>query len=470
MHSPKLSRALVNSTLNLIFLVILFGSNSFGGASAFPGDDPPTPTPSNPSIQATPTPPIVQNDPARGLIYDGLVLATSGPCKGLFQIRGSDLCTHGPDPAPPGVNISSSPPPVPAGAVSSVQCDGDGTTGFRVQVIYAHASDVSDGYNTYLSSFQHWAGEADAIFDDSAAETGGTRRIRFVHDANCDPIVLNVTLTPAGDDNFGNTINELIGLGFDRVDRKYMVFVDAYVLCGIGTIAVDDRPGPENWNNVGPGYGRIDVMCWGYGGQVEAHELMHNLGGVQLSAPHTSGGWHCVDEWDQMCYSDQNPILGIPPMQYLCPDPSHNRLFDCNHDDYYHTNALAGNYLATHWNTANSSFLIGGGPPPPPPCLPSSLPPRSKLVSPKNKAAVRTTTPTLDWRDVAEKYCADYYVGVWNFNGQWVAGGLVSASSYSVPGGILLPKNKYSWCVWAHNALGYGDGVCRWFKVHKKAV
>ena len=81
---------------------------------------------------------------------------------------------------------------------------------------------------------------------------------------------------------------------------------------------------------------------------------MHNIGGVQLSAPHSSGGWHCTDEWDLECYSD-SPFY--PAMTYLCSDSSHNRLFDCNHDDYYRVGSVGG-YLATHWNSANSQYLV----------------------------------------------------------------------------------------------------------------
>jgi hypothetical protein len=47
------------------------------------------------------------------------------------------------------------------------------------------------------------------------------------------------------------------------------------------------------------------------------------------------------------------------PTRYMvskCP-ASHEKLFDCNHDDYYHTSPPSGSYLDTYWNTANSSFL-----------------------------------------------------------------------------------------------------------------
>lgn len=335
MNNSRLSRQLarpLGAAITLILLCSSFGARQVQSAAALPA-----------------------NQPERGPIYDGLEWTTEGPCAGAFQITGTPYCTHGPDPAPPGVDIAVSVPPV-ADLVSaaSIQCEGDGAGGKRTQVLYAYASDRPDRYNAYLSSFHQWAAEADAIYQNSAAETGGVRRIRFVHDANCNLIIPGVQLSPAGDDAFANMVNELQAAGYNRSDRKYMIFIDSNALCGWATMDLDDQPGAANLNNNGPDYAATYAGCWG--GRIAAHELMHNLGGVQLSAPHTSGGGHCVDEYDLMCYSDEP---NFPPMQTICPDSGHNRIADCNHDDYFSTKPPANSYLATHWNTANNEFLIG---------------------------------------------------------------------------------------------------------------
>lgn len=303
--------------------------------------------------------------PSRGLIYAGLRVNLNSSCTGRFAIADTDLCTHGPDLAPGGVNVQRGLPPLNERefvARNAIVCEGDGVTGNRIQVLYARAADRPDQYTTYLTSIRQWATDADQIYYDSAAETSGTRRIRFVHDASCTLSVLNVVLSTTGDDNFSNTINELKALGYNRTDRKYMIFMDANVYCGIGTFASDDQSGQANANNIGPDYGRTDNGCWG--AHTAAHELTHNLGGVQDSAPNSSLGGHCVDEFDVMCYSD-SPYY--PAMRYSCADNNHENRLDCNHDDYYHTNPTANSYLATHWNVANNQFLINTNLPTPTP-------------------------------------------------------------------------------------------------------
>lgn len=350
-----------------------------------------------------------KSEPDRGLVYEGLTPAPEGdPCAGVYRTT-TGHCTHGPDAPPKGVDIKKDTPPAvrttvpaedpakpgrdtsddkPSGtelprttpaldaaapkageppaaagtgarkapangpAGQTVQCDGDGTTGNRVQVVYVHAPGT-DRYATYLASFRKWAADADLIFSESAKDTGGVRHIRYVTGSDCVPTVLNIELPASALSEFSAMNRALAARGLDRRDRKYMIFADAQVYCGIGTFAGDERPAQNNLSNFGPSYGRTDTGCWG--GHTAAHELGHNLGAVNNSAPNTSRGAHCTDEWDVMCYSD-SPYY--PRMRSVCQDGAYENRLDCNHDDYFHTNPRPGSYLATHWNIADSQFLM----------------------------------------------------------------------------------------------------------------
>ena len=310
-------------------------------------------------------------------------------------------CTHGPDPAPPGVDPSvprprpgrdSQPEPAVAADLSKPQvpCYGDGQSGPRVQAIYAFPADKRDRYSEMAPYIATWAAQMDQVFNKSAAQTGGTRHVRFVTDANCSLVVQKVELSSTGDDTFGNTMSELRAMGMNRTDRRYLVWMDSTVLCGIASYYVDDTQGSGNVNNGAmPGsIARVDSGCWGLADQgesVEAHELLHTLGGVQASAPNATPMGHCTDGADRMCYDDGSGLQ----QRSVCPD-SNQAYFDCNHDDYYSTKPPDGSYLATHWDTADSEFLATTDPPtavPPPAPDPSATPgpagsPPGSLVPP----------------------------------------------------------------------------------------
>jgi hypothetical protein len=230
----------------------------------------------------------------------------------------------------------------------------------------------------------------------SAAATNGYRQVRFVHDGSCAPTVLDVAVTDAQLNSFNAMVSVLGARGYKRQDRIYLVFADTTKanICGIATIWDDDQPGPQNWNNSGPSYARVDAGCWNE--SVVAHELAHTFGGVQLSAPNTTGGFHCTDENDILCYQDS---YGSPPMRSVCSEDFFNKQLDCNHDDYFHTAPAAGSYLSRHWNAANSRFLIkgpndrGGSTPF------DATPPRVKVGVPKTVTAgkrVRITASVSD--------------------------------------------------------------------------
>lgn len=288
---------------------------------------------------------------------------------GLLQIATihHTICSHGADAAPPGLDVSKRVPPLSPGLTASALpvCEGDGVSGKRVEVLYIHGT--TSRYAQYLETFRTLAEGVDAIFNASAAETGGERHVRYVTETvngQCRPVVRDVRISDAAlnANDWAPLLNAVQAAGYTRTDRKYLQFVDATVYCGIGGFAGDTTKSDSNRSNTGPEYARADSGCWNAG--VAAHELGHTLGAVNNNAPNASGHAHCVDEYDVMCYKDGDDVTLV----YRCTDRAHDQLLDCNHDDYYHTNPAPGSYLATYYNVADNLFLIKptGTPPPPP--------------------------------------------------------------------------------------------------------
>ena len=312
-----------------------------------------------------------------------------GPGGAAANVDGLWLCTHA-DTAPAGVDTTQLPstpelfegrygvadPEVVAtvatdgtdavAGTSAVACQGDGDTGPRVQLIYARADNVPGRYSAVVPLIRQYAADADDIVNLSAGRVGDGRRIRFVTNNECEPKVMNVTLTGSGDDSFPKTVAELRNQGLIDDDRKYLVFVDAAVgICGLGEVYLDDEAGQDNPNNAGrPMYARVDTACWQH---AAAHELLHTMGAVQNSAPNSSGAGHCTDEVDVMCYKDTASTV----TEQVCTRAGQ---VDCNNNDYFHPNPKASSYLATNWNVANSRFLESGSAPPPPATTTVSVP------------------------------------------------------------------------------------------------
>ena len=292
----------------------------------------------------------------------------------MYEVEGTDdghgnrYCTHGPDPAPAGTDVTDQATTAELLAdgageaeTAAVDCIDGGASGKRIEAIYAVASDRTNRYDSLSALFPVWAARVDEIVHEAAAATGGQRGVRWLTDASCNLIVRNVTLTPSGDGDFGVTMNELKAKNYNRADRKYLVWVDVpNMYCGIGTIYGDSKPGPDNFNNgLAASFARVDAPCWGSNNSVEAHELVHNLGGVQPGAPHGTIGFHCTDEYDRMCYDDDGN--GAVTMQYICQTGSLEAYLDCNHDDYFNVTPPQGSWLANNWNVASSGWLVGSG-------------------------------------------------------------------------------------------------------------
>ncbi len=330
-----------------------------------------------------------------GVLGAALLVALPGTDKrpvcpdGVLRLPGSpEACVHV-DAAPPGVDVHAPvatadlrarrgagprayaaaealgvPGTYASTATSSaVTCDGDGTSGARVQAMYVVEAGRTNRFASLVPSLQLWAAGVDDVLNRSAALTGGSRHVRFVTDpasGSCVARVLNVTVPTGATSSFNATVQAVQALGYTSPARKYLMWTDATVLCGVASMYPDETAGQTNNNNGKyPQYARIDSGCWGLGNgtnqhSVEAHELTHTLGAVQYQAPHTTKAGHCWDEADTMCYADG----GTHAMVQVCP-AEREYLLDCNSDDYFSTYPTG--YLAAAWDSANSQFLIGGG-------------------------------------------------------------------------------------------------------------
>lgn len=317
--------------------------------------------------------------------------AAAGQCD---RLAGDPAACIVHDEAPPGVDVRA---PVPlatlvtrpgatraalgeqASLTRQVPCDGDGENGARVQAVYVYDATAAPGaprgnrFEALQPHLQRWAAGVDAVYSASAARTGGVRHVRFVTEPDgnggCRPAFLSFGLSSAAMLSPGlDAIRaELIMAGLVSPDRKYLIWADTSVICGVSSVygqgSLGGRystPAQNNYNNgtVGPSFARIDSACWGMAESTEAHELTHMLGAVLDSAPHHSAAYHCTDEADLMCYDDD--FAGPTSVVEVCP-PEQAVLLDCNGDDYFSTHPRPGSWLSQNWNVADSRFLIGGG-------------------------------------------------------------------------------------------------------------
>ena len=298
--------------------------------------------------------------------------------------NGRAVCSHGSDPATDAQGASVFPADAGPAPASPCPTSDDGVSGARIQVLYGHPSDTPDNYATSVDAIRSAVAFADSYFEGSDAST--VQHLRWLC-TNGQVSVESVTLAPIGSDgtftysDMYNSIARSRGKKSTRAvytssDRVYVTFVDGisgsiYPYCGQGSVNADDRPDPAvNQNNIGPAYALI--ACWS--GSTTLHEIGHNLGAVQLSAPHSSGGYHCYDESDIMCYNDGGSYFLGPDgksgtsddgaLQTSCVDVlsvayRNDRQFDCGENDYYNPAPAATAYVATHWNLARSNWVRG---------------------------------------------------------------------------------------------------------------
>lgn len=373
---------------------------------------------------------------------DGLVAATDGPCAGMYELQTANVCVHGADtvtlpaetapPEPPGLTTpttsdataesaydqatdsdyaaATAPASDPLSSTASAElatanqadalCRGDGTSGYRVQAVYAVAADRASRYLRIRDVLRNYAHRANNTYYRSSA-SNYPRKIRFVCNSSAQIAVAKLVVPATAGRSLGKLLDWLRNTSgspqapafMRRKDRKYMIWLDRVNptnYCGLGESDEDRRKSPPELNAAewgydpgytgtwqSPAYGVTYLLeCAGapesssaFEGNAEAHELAHNLGAVNWYAPHGTKNGHCYEEHDDLCYDDDTtPNDNIAttlngPQAFIyrtdCPSfPYENRL-DCHHNDYFNSRHHLTGYLARWWNVADSRFLIG---------------------------------------------------------------------------------------------------------------
>jgi len=301
-------------------------------------------------------------------------------------------------------------------AEAKVPCYGDGTTGPRIQMIYGYFDGLPNRGTTVTKLLRTViAPRMQAVINNQSH--GKDLGLRFMWTKGCGAIDLKVIKFPRsvqyGPSNsattggqLGRAADHLASLGLDRDDRKYQILWDGWSRgeCGSGFLFTDQMsiveavtnpyraayaatssmphspwseglptlgartdPAVHPWVRAYPtAYSIVYNHAGGPNGPscftgkslstvtTVTHELFHNLGAVQLDAPHADTG-HCSDAPSVMC-SGGSEGYGLGVYSKQCGRVLVETL-DCGEDDYWNPDPKPDNYLATHLNIAKSQFF-----------------------------------------------------------------------------------------------------------------
>jgi hypothetical protein len=255
----------------------------------------------------------------------------------------------------------------------------------RFKIVYAHPADRPDRFAGWAPALQ---ANVALIQRFLAAQTGGMKALRVDMGTRCGPQFVDIQVVHLSAprahyvDNFEAIVHEVRAmLGPATAPRNVVIVGDTLnggtYDYGLGEMILGyggDWPGATNGHNAGgfasvlfsrdgvPAPGATRAGWWPEG---MLHEITHNLGAVQWSAPHStqppgfqlSRYGHCWQGADIMCYVED--AGAAHQMRYDCPRVGGviPQAYDCGRDDYFNPAPASGSYLATHWNVYDSAFL-----------------------------------------------------------------------------------------------------------------
>ncbi len=263
------------------------------------------------------------------------------------------------------------------------------TTKPAFKVVYAFASDRPNRFTGWMHALQANVAIVERFL---SAQSGGTKALRIDMGTRCGPqyVDIQVVALPgqraAFADNFGAVANAVRNaLGPSATPRNTIILADGLAggsqEYGLGETIMGtagEQHGSKNIHNRGgltsvlfsrDGAAAPGSARWGWWPEGFLHEASHNLGAVQWGAPHSTQPLgqslpqygHCFQGADVMCYAEDGSARSQMITDCAGLPGAIPQNYDCGRDDYFNPAPAPGSYLATHWNTYDSSFMAPCG-------------------------------------------------------------------------------------------------------------
>ena len=289
---------------------------------------------------------------------------TVAPPDTIAGLRQAGAVSSQPLAAAPVTATAAAAPPLSSACVTAGQRQ-------RVVLVYAHFAGAADNSGADAADIEQQFSQVDTnVVNYDASNYFGVSMHLYVECTSS--LLLQVhdlsLSTSINQANFSTIVSDAQAAGYCETSNggacsaagpaHYWIWTDGNPTSGYAgqsSVIGDDSPGAGNAINGADAYSvNYGFNAANNGASIFAHENGHAMGAVQLSAPHSTGAWHCTDGHDVMCYNDGGPTGS----QYTTSDcgftPNGTSPFDCSFDDYFNPNPAPGSYLSNHWDIASA--------------------------------------------------------------------------------------------------------------------
>ena len=279
--------------------------------------------------------------------------------KFVVRLRSGTAMTVAPPDTIAAFTAAAAPPAAPASA--AVSCV-DASTHRHVELWYAHFAGQADNIGGHAGELQTMFQQVDSSYVDydSRYYNGPDMHLYVECDSFGNPVVHDIGLsTPINGSDYSTIVSDMQGQGHTSDLAHYWIWTDGNPTSGYAgqsSVVGDDSASSGNAINSTSAYSINYGYTAGSGGaSIFAHENGHAMGAVQLSAPDSTGAWHCTDGQDVMCYNDGGPSANAYTTGDCGNTPAGAAPLDCHRDNYFNPCPAPGSYLSNHWDVASTN-------------------------------------------------------------------------------------------------------------------